>query len=138
MWSPTQLAADQVARGDELGRIARPPRRLAGGDLPPRHLLGGGDDLAHGEAAAVAEIEDLVLGFAGSVEGEEMGGGEIGDVDVVADRRAVRRGVIGAEDLDVGQRPLGGAQDIGDQMSTCVLCPIAALRTLGIRCVSGS
>jgi len=41
-----------------------------------------------------------VLGFAAPVEGEEMGGGEIVDVDVVADRRPVGRRIVGAEDLD--------------------------------------
>jgi hypothetical protein len=45
-----------------------------------------------------------------------MGVGQVRDVDVVPDRRAVRGVVVRAEDLDVPAKPERGLDDQGNQM----------------------
>ena len=82
---------------------------------------GRGDHLADREPVAVAEVEDPVLALARAVEREQMRGGQIVDVDVVANRRAVRGRIVGAVRSDAA-----GAS------------PSATRRMFGIRCVSGS
>ncbi|GAA3231226.1 hypothetical protein GCM10020256_45570 [Streptomyces thermocoprophilus] len=78
------------------------------GDLPD-----GLDDLADGEAVAVAEVADQVLARGRGAEGEEVGLGEVGDVDVVADAGAVGGGVVVAEDGDGLAAALGDLEDEG-------------------------
>ena len=51
-----------------------------------------------------------------AVEREQMRGGQVLDVDVVADRGAVGRVVVGPVDVDVLGLAAGGAQDVRDQM----------------------
>lgn len=75
------------------------------------------DDLAHGEAAAVAKVKDIGFAAVEEVfEAEDVGGGEVGDVDVVADASAVTGGVIGAEDGDGVTVTEGGIEGEGDQV----------------------
>ncbi len=85
--------------GDQVGRIAGAARldrvrHLASGLLPD-----GAEDLAHREAGAGAEIEAA----AGMFLFEQLQGrdSEIGDVDVVAERGTVRRGLVVAEHCKV-------------------------------------
>ncbi len=51
-----------------------------------------------------------------SCEGEQVGVGEVGDVDVVADAGAVVGGVVVAEDLDGGAAAEGDVEDEGDEV----------------------
>jgi len=79
-------------------------------------FFGGGNDFKDGKAAAVADIE----GFAGNgfdgFESAEVGIGDIEDVDVVADAGAVGRGVVRAEDFDVGNNALSGIENFRNEM----------------------
>ena len=61
------------------------------------HLACGRDDLTNRVARAVAQIEPQALLIQGG-EGQEVGLGQIGDVDVIADTGAVGRLVVAAED----------------------------------------
>jgi len=66
--------------------------------------LGSPDNLAHRMAAAGAEVERRALPAGAEMfQCTQMGIGEVLDMDIVADRRAVRRRVIGS--IDVNLRP---------------------------------
>ena len=62
------------------------------------------DDFADAEAAAVAEVEDeaafVLRRNCQRVQGQQMGIGQVGDVDVIADAGAVGSGVVVAIDAD--------------------------------------
>ena len=95
---PAQVRADAVARGDQLRRVAGPAladhdRHRVAGDLAD-----GVHDLLHREAGAVAQVVDPVLARRRGRQGQQVGVGEVGDVDVVADAGAVGRRVVLAED----------------------------------------
>ena len=71
-------------------------------------------------AAASAQIELQALAGFETCQGRQVGFGQVVDVDVIANAGAVGRGVVVAEDRDLG--PLSKA----------------TASTIGIRCVSGS
>ena len=105
--------ANFVAGGDEAGGVAGATGLFDGGDGFPGDFFAGGDDFADAGAAAGPEvIEGAFFGF----EGEDMGLGEVEDVDVVADAGAVWGGVIGAEDVNGILLAEGDFEDIGDEM----------------------
>jgi hypothetical protein len=90
---------------------------VAGGDVPgaARHdairhraATGGGkgvDHLQHAVALAGAEVDDVEAGLRQMGQGRPVAAGEVGHVDVVAHAGAVGRGVVVAEDVDMGQLP---------------------------------
>jgi len=98
---PTQLGARSCRGGDQLRRVARATRR----GLHRYHGAGDRSDHVHdrlvGEAVAITEVVDLVPAGVDGVEGEQVGGFKVCDVDVIADARAVRRGIVVAEDLQL-------------------------------------
>jgi hypothetical protein len=49
-------------------------------------------------------------------QGREVAAGQVGHVDVVAHAGAVNRGVVVAEDVDVGQLPRGHARQVGHEV----------------------
>ena len=71
---------------------------------------------------AVAEVVNPVLARFAGVQRQQVGDGEVGDVDVVADAGAVRGWVVVAEDLDRRRAARAGQRH---------------LSTFGIRWVSG-
>src|SRR5207237_7900878 len=78
---PAEPLARQRRIGDQLRRVARPPRRLAARHLPAADAFDGGDDLAYRAAAAGAEIERAAVAACGEViERTQMRVGEIGGV----------------------------------------------------------
>ena len=86
----SQPSSDLIsARRDQIGRIAGTARRLLGRNVDPGDGPGRGDHLPDREPIPVAEVEDPVLALARAGEREQMRGGEIVDVDVVANRCAV-------------------------------------------------
>ena len=105
--------ANFVTGGDEAGGVAGATGLFDGGDGFPGDFFAGGDDFADAGAAAGPEvIEGAFFGF----EGEDVGLGEVEDVDVVADAGAVGGGVIGAEDVHGILLAEGDFEDIGDEM----------------------
>ena len=92
---PSDLARP-IDRRNQHRRVAVAPIGVAMGNRAPDHALGAMEDLADAEADAAAEVEQERLGGSRIVrrcrlEGEPVRVGEVEDVDVVADRGAVRR-----------------------------------------------
>src|SRR5918995_1534096 len=112
---PAELGLDLLARGHELRRVPRPPRRLDGVYASACDASGGFDHLPDGETSSVAQIVDAVLSWFGRLECQQMGAAEVFDVDVVAYGGSVARRVVVAKDLHGGalRRSL---EDEGDQV----------------------
>ena len=99
---PARLEAEKGARAiggrHQHGRIAGPPRSNFARDLASGHALDGGDHLAHGMAAARAEVEGLEGLARLQAECGDVGAPEVLHVHVVADAGPVRRRVVVTED----------------------------------------
>ena len=104
---PAQTCADALRRGDEHRRVAVPPRVHLGRDVLTGHRAADVDDLTDRESGSVAEVEDVVLARLTRVQRQQVGVGQVGDVDVVAYAGPVRRGVVIPEDLDRPRDPAG-------------------------------
>jgi hypothetical protein len=80
-------------------------------------LLEGGDHFEDTGAAAGAEIENVDPGIPGKeVDGGDMAGGEVADVDEVADAGAVGGGIVVAEDVQAGEAAHGDLRHIGNEV----------------------
>lgn len=90
---PAEFADGFFGGGDELGRIAGAARFFNGGDFLAGNFFAGLNHLAHGIAIAIAEIVKTL--FAGR-ESEDMGLGQIDDVNIITDAGAIGCGIIGA------------------------------------------
>src|SRR5690606_8000702 len=96
-------------------RVARP----AAGDphvkVAAMHPADAVQNLEHRIAVAVAAIGDEAAPApTQALQRQPVGGGEIADMDIVADTGAVRRRIVGAEYLDEGplaERGLAGDLD---------------------------
>ena len=112
---PAELGANAVGLRHDGGRIAGAAGRERDLEIDARDRLHDVDHLEHRVAAAVAAIERQAAAAAAQmVEGDEMGVGEVADLDVVAHAGAVGGRIIGAEHLDVravAERRLGGDLD---------------------------
>src|SRR5438045_810561 len=90
--TPAEPSPGEGGIGHELRRVARPPRRFPKRHRPAGNPLDRRDDLAYGTSLAGSEVEGAALAARGEVpEGPHMRIREIGDVNVVAARGAVRR-----------------------------------------------
>ena len=110
---PTEELPDLCGIADQLRRITWSPRAFDDWDWVAGNLTSGLNDLANRIAIATAEIKDIALFH---VEGEPVGVGEIGDVDVVADTGTIRRRVIGAENLHLRLLAEWHLEDVGDDV----------------------
>ena len=97
---PPELHARLVGSRVQSRRISRPPGHLALRHRAPADPLDRGNHLAHRMAATGAEIHACRPRKARK-RGERghVGPREVHDVDVIAQARPVRRGVVVAEDL---------------------------------------
>ena len=87
------------------------------GELSSADLAHHFDDFRHRVALIVAQIERrTVVALAKIFESENVGVGQVGDVNVVADASAVRRRIVVAENADRIPLALGGEDDERDQM----------------------
>ncbi len=85
---------------------------------------GGFDDFEHAEAFSVAQVVDQRRKVSGRIrglihqgfQGQQVGIGEVGDVDVVADAGAVGSGVVVAEDFDEVAAAQGDVEDQGNEV----------------------
>ncbi len=107
----------QPGIGDEFGRIPGSPRHFAPRYRPPGDPLDRGNHLAHRRAVPGAEIEGDALAALQVIERAHMRVGQVGDMDVIADRRAVRRRIVDPVDLDRIAAAQRGTQHARDQMS---------------------
>src|SRR4051794_19474078 len=96
----------------------------------PGHLTHRLDHLSVGEPGAVAQIEDPVRGRLHGGQREQVRGGQVGDVDVVAYAGAVRRRVVVSEDLEFLPNPGGDLQRDRDQVGLRVV-PLTHQYTIG-------
>ena len=125
---PAQLAADRLVVGDQRGDVAWPPGPDHGRDRVaghhPRHL----DHLAHRIALADAQIEGHPALLVERLERQNVGVGQVGDVDVVADAGTVRGRIVVAIDLDVRALAQGHLEHERDQvgLGPMVLADVAA------------
>jgi hypothetical protein len=110
---PAKFALDFVGAGNEAGGVARAAGFLDYGNGFAGDFFAGGDDFADAGAAAGAEV---VEGAALYAEGEDVGLGEVDDVDIVADAGAVRGLVVGAVDFDVRFLAEGDLDDVRDEV----------------------
>ena len=114
---PAERRPDPLAYRDDLGGIACPPRRLLDLEIDFRDVLDRLDDFQRRETAAVAAIERQRWS-AGSQMAQciRVRTNEIADINVVADAGAVRRRIIGAENLELRPQPQGRLGRNLDQM----------------------
>ena len=91
-----------VLGGEEDRNVAFPPRHLFDRDLPAEDLLGRGDDLADGVSPVRPEVDEVAPRLGQELaEGQDVGRGQVGDVDVVPDGRSVRGGEVRPVDLEM-------------------------------------
>ena len=101
---------------DEGGGVARAPGAHVGRDRVAGDVADRVQHLLHGEAGARAQVVDLVLAGPRRVQRLQVGVGEVGDVDVVADARAVGGGVVVAVDDEALAFPARHLQRERDQV----------------------
>jgi len=114
---PAQLAARLVGGGERGGGVASAPGRQLDRDRMAGHLAGRVDDLLVAVTVAVSEVVDLVLARPDRRQGEQVGGGQVRDVDVVADAGAIRGRVVVAIQQQLVALPVGHLEDDGDQVA---------------------
>ncbi len=88
----------QVAAGVGAGDVAGPGRGLDDLDGTVDDPVEGVDQLAHGGARAGAQVDHVGLQPVEAFERRDVGGGQVPDVNVVADARAVDGRPAGAGD----------------------------------------
>ena len=115
-WGPVEFAADLFRTGDERWGIAGSTRRCDKGHLPARDTACRGDDFANAEPCAVADVVDALIGVFKRAEDEQVGVGDVVNMDVVADASAIGSRIVGAENGDRAGRTESGTQYIGDEV----------------------
>src|SRR5256884_635284 len=112
---PAKLPADALGAGYERRRVSGAARLLAHLEGLARHPLDAGENLPHAVTVSVADVKrGRAAPRAQVLEGVEVRGRQILDVNVVADARAIGRRIVGAEDRDLGSladRRLAGDLD---------------------------
>ncbi len=96
MWLPPQESAGSFRRGHQDSRIAGPPRSQRIGDILARYLRGLPNDLQYGKPLPIAQVKNasgLLIYF---FQGQDMGQGQILDVDIIPKAAPVRSGIIAA------------------------------------------
>src|SRR3974390_243015 len=97
---PSQQTLRLLGAGDEHGRISGTARHFSNGNRMTGDMAGDVDDLADGETAAAAEVANQLLLAFQALQGEDMRGGEVVDVDVITHAGSVFRGVVATKDGD--------------------------------------
>src|SRR6266403_3076859 len=103
--------------GNENSGITGTARTQFARDLAAGDTLRRGDNFQDREATAVADIEGLAGNAVDLLKSADVGIGNIEHVDVIADAGSVRRGIVRAEDIDMGQSTAGGIENPGNEMS---------------------
>ena len=93
----------------------------------------GFDDFSNAGAETVAEVVDEFVAFFEGVESEQVGAGQVADVDVIANAGAVWRGVVGAKDGEVRTFALRDLQGQRNEMGFgMVIFALVAGRASGV------
>src|SRR5712692_1985965 len=96
-----QIALDASRTRNQHGRIARPPTHLTHGNRMPSYAANSFDDFANAKTASGTKIVNKLVVLTQSVEHQDVGAGEVADMNIVADASAIRRRIIGPENRDV-------------------------------------
>ena len=118
-------ALDATSRG---GSPARRPSSTTGISRPVTRARRV-DHLAHRVTALAAEVVDVVAAGHGLLQRQDVRAPEVLDVDVVADRGAVRRRIVGAEDRHGLALARRGLQHERDQVRLGVVVLARARRS---------
>src|SRR5712692_6065500 len=114
---PAEGTLEFFLAGDQDRRITGTARTQFARDFAAGDALRRIDDFQNRVAAAVAHVE----GFAGNAvdlfKRADVGIGDIEHMDVDADARSVRCGVVRAADIDMGQPTAGGIENSGNDVS---------------------
>src|SRR3954469_4058826 len=103
---PAELGANARRIRYDRHRVAGTARRKPYGKITAAHSLHGLDHFEHRIAVPIAAIECLARPAAAQMrKRRDMRAREIGDMNVVTDAGAVRRRIVGAEDLDLRPQP---------------------------------
>lgn len=124
---PAEHAVKFVLAGHEHGRIAGAARGDFARYFATGDFFGGVDQFEDGKTAAVADVESFSGDRFNRFERADVRVGDIQDVNVVADAGAVGRGVIRAENFDVGNEAHGGVENLRDEVGFDTMS-FAALR----------
>ena len=111
-----EVAAHFITGGDEDGGVTGAAGKDFVGDIAGGEVADGVDNLADGEALAGANVESVAGDASDVLQGEEMGFGDVEDMDVIANAGAVGSGIVVAKDFEVRGAALDGLQDARDEM----------------------
>src|SRR5947207_12894670 len=124
---PTEHALELFLAGYEDSGITRTARTQFARDLAAGDTLRRRHNFQDREATAVADVE----GFAGNtvdlLKSADVRICDIKHVDVIADAGSVCRGIVRAEDIDMGQPSAGGIENPGNEMSFHAMMLAASL-----------
>src|SRR3990170_4198042 len=112
---PAQDPLHPVAGGDEARGVAGPPRLLPHGDRLTGDPAGGLNHLTVGEAGAVAQVVHAAAGVR-PLQGQDVGRGQVRDVDVVTDAGAVGSRIVRAVQRHGVPLAGGDLEDDGDEV----------------------
>ena len=129
---PTQFASNSFRTGYQDGRIAGSARRVQERNVAAGDTRCRGDDFANAEAGAVAKIVDMTIGSIERLKDGEVSGGEIVDMDEVADASSIWSRIVGPEDGNRAGSAESGVQDIGDEMGLGFV-----MLTVAVPCAGG-
>src|SRR5713226_7466703 len=114
---PTEHALEFFLAGNENRGITGTARTPFARDLAAGDAFRDINDFEDRNTTAVADVE----GFAGNavdlLQRADVGIGDVEHVDVVTDAGSVRRGIVRAEDIDMGQSTGSGIENTGDDVS---------------------
>jgi len=131
---PAEFTAERRSVCDEFRWIARAPIRFLHRDRSTDCSRDGRHHFAVGVPLARTEIADANgSAFEQRFDCADVGVREVADVDVVADAGSVRRGVIGAEELEPLAQPAGGFQRRGDQVDLRFVMPPSGSAPLALK-----
>ena len=113
---PAEIVLDGGGAGDEDGGVSGTAGETLDLDFASGDAADGLDDLQHAEAFPVADVvDDFMFGFERS-QGEQVGVGEIFNVNIVANAGAVGGGIVFAVDADGFAAAERGVEHERDEM----------------------
>ena len=113
---PAQLPADPARIGDQPGRVAGTAVGIDHRETSARHFPDGLDHLKVRVPGAAAKVVSAGLDAVHRRQGQQVGVGNVGHVDIVANARSIGRVVIGSEQAQAFPLAQGRRQGNGNQM----------------------
>src|SRR5260370_17790458 len=114
---PSKGTLEFFLAGNENRGITGTARSEFARDSAAGDALGGIDDFQDREAAAVADVEGFAGNLGDFLKRADVGVSDIEHVDVIADAGSVGRGIVRAEDIEMGKRTAGGVENARNEFS---------------------